>query len=224
MTPTLLLTRPEEQSREIAAAVAGVRCVIAPVMEIVASGAPFEPAGYAGVILTSGNGAAMAPDLTNIRVYCVGKRTAQAARERGAEVVLIADDANDLVDRFAGTGPIVHLRGEHARGDIANRLSSAGIETDEIIVYRQEPRPLSAEAKALIEGDGRVVLPLYSPRSAQHVAGAIGRVGRQVKAIAISPAVAEAWAAGGGAMEICTTPTGEEMLRRIRAACEADSP
>jgi uroporphyrinogen-III synthase len=221
MTPTLVLTRPEAQSRELAAALPGLPVVTAPVMEITATGAAVDLGRYAGVILTSANGVAEGPDLHGIRAYCVGKRTAEAARACGAEVALVARDAADLVARFEGGGPVLHLRGEHARGDIAERLSSAGIETHEAVVYRQDARPLTAEAKALIEGEAPVVLPLYSPRSAALVAAQLARVGPLVQVIAMSPAVAEAW---GRPAEVCEHPTGAEMLRRIRAACGAKSP
>ena len=224
MTPTLVLTRPEAQSRETAAALPGVPAMIAPVMDIVPVGSISERGSFAAVILTSANGAECAPDLAGIRVYCVGKRTAEAARKRGAEVALVARDADDLVARIAGAGPMLHFRGEHARGEVAERLTSAGIDTHEAVVYRQVAVPMPAPARALIEGEADVVLPLYSPRSAELVAQQLTRVGPNVHAIAMSAAVAEAWAVTGQAAEVCKVPTGAEMLRRIRAACGVESP
>jgi len=170
MTPTLVLTRPEAQSRSLAAefeAMAPV--VVSPVLEIVGTGAKIDLAGFAGVILTSANAVPFAPDLRGIRAYCVGKRTAAAADAAGATVRLAAQDAEELIGAMPGPGPLLHLRGEHARGKIAEHLTSAGIETHSVVIYKQVSRPLSAEARTLIEGTAPVVLPLFSPRSAKLV-------------------------------------------------------
>ena len=219
MTPTLVLTRPEAQSRAMAAEFAdSARVVNAPVMHISGAGARVDLSGYGGVILTSANAVDFAPALDGIRVYCVGNRTADAARARGAEIVLVAQDADALVRECESPGPLIHLRGEHARGDVAKRLSLAGIETHEAVIYRQQARPLSKEARALIEGEARVILPLFSPRSARLVGEQVERVGPQVAAIAMSPAVASAWeAATGRSAEVCAEPTGQEMRARISA-------
>jgi uroporphyrinogen-III synthase len=123
------------------------------------------------------------------------------------------------VARRPGPGPLIHLHGEHTRGDVAKRLNSAGIETHEAVIYRQEALPLSAEVIALIGGADPVVLPLYSPRSAALVGAGISRVGPNVRAIAMSPAVAEAWlAATGHRAELPSRPTAAEMRARIAAA------
>lgn len=222
MTPTLVLTRPAPQARQIADVLGkDVRIVIAPVMAIVSTGITVDLARYRGVILTSANAVTFAPDLAGFRVYCVGKRTAEAARARGADVALVAQDADDLVARLHGEGPLVHLRGTHSRGDVAKRLSSAGIETHEVEIYDQKPQPLSPEARALIEGETPVVLPLYSPRSARLLGAALRSVGPNVHAIVLSAAVAEAWLAETGQKaEVCGAPTGEDMLRRISAALQ----
>lgn len=223
MTTTLVLTRPEAQSREIAAALGkSVPVIISPVMQIVAAGRVPEIADYAGVVLTSANALAHAPDLRGKPAYCVGERTAQAARKAGAEIRLVARDADDLVARFEGPGPLLHLRGEHVRGHIAERLRSAGIETDSMVVYRQESLPLTPEAKAVIEGPNPVVLALYSPRSASLVGERIGRPGPALHTIAMSEAVARAWhAQTGGEAEVVPVPTGDAMLTAMRSALDA---
>lgn len=220
MTPTLVLTRPEAQSRDIAARLgAGLDVIISPAMRITASGECHDVLPYAGVVLTSANAVAFAPDLRGKPVWCVGEKTAQAAQAAGAEVRLVARDADDLVARLKAEGPLLHLRGEHARGGIAERLTSAGIETEEAVVYRQEALPLSKEALAVIAGDGPVVLPVYSPRSAKLVGRQIGRLGASVAVIAISAAVAEAWQAETGVpAQVVPEPNGDAMLAAIRAA------
>jgi uroporphyrinogen-III synthase len=217
MTATLLLTRPEAQSRAFAEQLGTeARVVIAPVMAIVGTGAQPDLSGYRGVILTSANALRFLPGLQGVQAWCVGERTGEAARARGAQVMRVADDAEALVAGFEGTGPLLHLRGEHARGKVAERLTSAGIETHETVIYRQEARDLSPEARALIEGEEKVVLPLFSPRSAALVGGQIVHVGPGLEVIAMSPAVAEAWrkATGAEVAEVCEKPTSTEMRMR----------
>lgn len=219
MTPTLVLTRPEAQSRALASALdVEAQVIVAPIMDIVCSERRPDLGPFAGVILTSANAVRCGPALTGIKAHCVGERTAAAARDAGAEVLTVARDADDLVRRSPGPGPLLHLRGEHARGDVAQRLSAAGIQTGEAIVYAQKARALSEAARRAIEGGEPTVLPLFSPRSARLV-GAKVRPGKGVHVIAMSPAVARAWRdVTGGDTETCAAPTREVMLARIIAA------
>lgn len=226
MLPTLVLTRPEAQSRALVAELGlEVAVVIAPVMEIGPADAPPDLGPYHGVILTSVNGVAHAPDLTGKRVYCVGKRTAEAARAKGGDVVLTTLDAERLVAQIKAEGPLVHLHGRYRSGNVAERLSSRGLETHSATIYDQAALPLADEARALIEGDRPVVLPLYSPRSAALVGAAVSHVGPNVHVIVISPAAAETWhRETGHSPEVCADPDGDTMRKRIRAACETESP
>lgn len=220
MTPTLVLTRPAPQSDEIAAALGGsVPVIVSPVMRIMAADACPDLSVYDGIVLTSANALGFAPALSGKPAWCVGKRTAAAAEEAGADVRLAARDADDLVLRFNGVGPLIHLRGAHARGQIAERLNAAGIETDEAVIYRQEALDLTPDARAALAGDASVVLPLYSPRSARLVAAQIGKLGPALVAIAMSDAVARAWQESTGhAAEVADAPTGDAMLGAIRSA------
>lgn len=229
MTPTaapiLVLTRPEAQSRALAAEIGdAAEVIVAPIMEIVCAGAFPDPAPFAGVILTSANAVRCGPVLTGLRAHCVGARTAAAARAAGAEVATVARDADDLIDLIKGPGPFLHLRGEHARGDVARRLTEAGVRTEDTVVYAQKALPLTEAARRVIEGDAPVVLPLFSPRSARLV-GATVRPGPRLRAIALSPAVARAWTeATGHTAETCATPTGDAMRAQIVAGLVPGSP
>lgn len=226
MTPTLLLTRPEAQARALVAELGlDVPVVIAPVMTIGPADPPPKLSRYRGVILTSVNGVAYAPDLTGLRVYCVGKRTADAARDKGGDVRLVTPDAARFIEAIEAEGPLIHLHGRHRAGTVAEDLTSAGLETHSVTVYEQNARPLNDQAKALIEGSAPVVLPLYSPRTASLVGAGVETVGPRVHVIAISPAAARNWtAATGHVPEVCADPDGETMRERIRAACETESP
>lgn len=214
--PTVILTRPREASERVAAALSGIDVIVSPVTEIEGTGASVDPAEFAGLILTSAHAVSFVPDLAGVPVYCVGVRTAEAS---GGDVRLVARDADDLVQRIEAEGPLLHARGRETRGEVAERLNSAGIETHECEVYAQIARDLSPEAKAALEGQDRVILPLWSPRSAERVANQLATIGSNLHVIALSPAVAAAWAsATGGRSEVCTDPNGDEMIARIVAA------
>ncbi len=225
--PILLLTRPEPQARRFAAVCTSragrkIDVEFAPIMAIRGTGLPVDLDRVAGLILSSENGACMIANLAGKSVYCIGKRTAGAARNKGARIVVEVQDADALVAALIEAkppGPLLHLHGTHTRGDIAERLNAGGIETFETVIYDQVALPLPAKAKALIEGERRVILPLFSPRSARLVGRAVDGLGANLHVIAMSRAVANAWQAEtGGEAEICEYPTGEEMVRACVAA------
>ncbi|MBV7379921.1 uroporphyrinogen-III synthase [Maritimibacter dapengensis] len=214
-TPTLVLTRPIVASERIARLYDGP-VVVSPVLQIVGTDASIRLSGYAGVILTSANAIPFLPDLHGVPAYVVGQETAAACQ---ADVRLVARDADDLVSRVTARGPLLHLCGRETRGDIAHRLSSAGIGTDSVVIYEQRAQDLTEDAKALIENGEAVILPLWSPRSAQLVGRQIKTISPGVRVIAFSPAVAKAWFdETGGDCVTCAEPTREEMLRQVDVA------
>lgn len=223
--PLLVLIRPQAQSLRLLDEVEAtmqrpVAALIAPVMRIVpVSTGAFVPDD---LILTSENGVEHGPDLVGKRVYCVGERTGEAAIRRGGEVQVTTRNADDLVawlTRTAPAGPLLHIAGRHRRGQIAERLNSAGIETDTAIVYDQIVEPASGATREAVGGEMAVVVPLYSPRSARLLAQMVDRPGPHTHVIALSGAVAAAWRdATSGESEICAPATGAEMQRRIVAA------
>lgn len=171
---TLLLTRPLPASlrfhEELKAA--GVSCpaVISPLIRI-------EPlpvgdlSADVGLIFTSENGVRASGAVAG-RAWVVGSRTAQAAREAGLTVKHVAPDADALVAYLLANRPdcpLLHLRGEHARGEIAKRVDAG-----EQVVYRQHEMRLSDEALALLAGGGTVIVPLFSPRTAMLLAAQSG--------------------------------------------------
>lgn len=189
MTPTVLLTRPLDQSRAVAdalrqAAGPSVRIVISPLMRIESVAANWDRAApcylftsqqgvreyvRSGADPTRSTGAKQA--LT--RAFCVGDRTAKAARAAGLQAISAGGTVEDLLQLVLNErpkGPLVHLRGRHARGDLAQRLSDAGLNAVEAIVYDQRDQDPTPEAKALISQGFPVVAPLYSPRSATRFA------------------------------------------------------
>lgn len=170
--PTLLLTRPIDASRRFAAMMGDrlgeIAVVTAPLIGIrMVADAP-EIAPDEGYILTSENAVAaiVQHGLPRRRAWAVGDRTAAAAAAAGVPVRSAAGDAASLIDLILAEnehGPLVHLRGAHARGDIATRLTAAGVPTRATIVYEQ---PANGLPDAVQHLTGPIVAPVFSPRTA----------------------------------------------------------
>lgn len=177
MTLAVLITRPDPFGAELADLLrsrwgCGVQMVLSPVMRIEWDGMLPDLNGTRVLIFTSQHGVAgfarssMRRDLP---CYAVGPATADTARAAGFTVTEADGDAEALLARIVADstrGPCLHIRGEHAAGNLAERLNAAGVRTSEVVLYRQVPCPLTDAARACLTGDNPVILPLYSPRSA----------------------------------------------------------
>lgn len=214
--PVLLLTRPgpasERLAEDVTARVA-VDVVRSPLLKIVHHPLTL-PGDLAGIVLTSANGVrdGLPPGLP---AWCVGDATAEAARRAGLDAISAGGDADALVALMVGRavrGPLVHLRGAHARGDVAARLGLAGIPCDDIVAYDQVSIPLSPEARAVLNGTRPVIAPVYSPRTAALLA-AEGPCTAPIRLVAISPAAAAPCADLAPAETlIAEAPNGAAML------------
>jgi len=228
LAPTVLLTRPAAQSDSFAqslqARVVGLRVVVSPLMATVFHAVTLPKEPLQGVILTSQTGAEAAgrlrtqlPDLA----YCVGDRTAQVAREAGFRVQSAQGDAEALLALILREKPqnLIHLRGREARGDLAQRLSAAGVLTQDRVVYAQEAQLLSDEAVALLSGKAPVLVPLFSPRSAEILGAAWQGLATHAPlvVVAISQAVAEAAAFCPTKPVIATHPDAPSMRDAVLA-------
>jgi uroporphyrinogen-III synthase len=228
LAPTVLLTRPAAQSASFAqslqARVGGLRVVVSPLMATVFHTVTLPKEPLQGVILTSQTGAEAAgrlrtqlPDLA----YCVGDRTAHVAREAGFRVQSAQGDAEALLALILREKPqaLIHLRGREARGDLAQRLSAAGVFTQERVVYAQEVQPLSAQAVALLSGHAPVIVPLFSPRSAEILGAAWLRLPAHapLTIVAISQTVAQAAAFCPTPPTIAAHPDAPSMLDAVLA-------
>jgi uroporphyrinogen-III synthase len=180
------------------------------------------------VVLTSETGAEAAGRISATGValpklaFCVGNRTAEAARAQGFTAHSAMGAANDLLALIlaaAPAGPLMLLRGEDSAGDLKNRLISAGLETVSVIVYRQIAQNLGDEAIALLQCAAPVILPIFSPRSARLMAAELRRVAATapIWLAAFSPAVAEAFDFPTASTEIATRPDSAAMIRAVQA-------
>ena len=174
--PIVLLTRPSAGSTQFAEALKArfgerVEIVISPLQEIEWLDNGEELPEASGLILTSQNGVlCWNKDKRGQHptAYCVGPQTTALAENLGLNAVDCGGDANALVDHIVGLAPLtplVHIRGEHGRGNIADRLNQAGIETLERIIYRQTALPVDVSFKRAFQSGRIVIAPLFSPRS-----------------------------------------------------------
>lgn len=177
MLPPFLLTRPAAQSDRFAEQ---LRARFGPQIRIVSSPllaprflAPALPeVRWRGLIFTSETGVAAYRQLSagrGMAAWCVGGRTAEAARLAGFDARSAGGDADDLLTLLlasGATGPLLHARGQDVTGNLSERLNSAGIETFQAVVYAQRPQPLTPEAATMLASDAPIIAPLFSPRTA----------------------------------------------------------
>lgn len=225
--PTILLTRPLAQSQRFADQIGGA--LISPLMrpEFLS---PALPSGdFAGIVLTSETGAQAAGRISAVgaalpkQAFCVGDRTAVAARAAGFEASSAAGAADDLlayiVKAVPAVGRLLLLRGQDSVGDLEQRLVSAGIETVSLIVYRQIAQSLTGAAVDLLQESRPVILPIFSPRTARLLTAELRRVAAKapIWLAAFSPAVAEAFDFPTVFTEIAARPESAAMQKAVQA-------
>ncbi|WP_226779958.1 uroporphyrinogen-III synthase [Oceaniglobus trochenteri] len=221
---TLLLTRPRAQSLAFgedcrAAGFAG-EIVISPILEIRPVPMTARPPKGAMLVFTSVNGveqAAAQCDLNGFEGFAVGDRTAGVARAHGMTCHSAGGDLRDLVALLQAEqprGPLWHLRGAHRAGDLGALLGDHGAGVQDVVVYDQAALPLTDRAQALLAQGGRVIVPLFSPRSAALVSEAAQGATAHLLPIAISAAAAACWAAPGQC-RVVEKPDAASMLQGI---------
>lgn len=221
MTPTVILTRPKPQSESFAADLRArwdgpIDILIAPLIEIVPVAATCDSPD--AVIFTSANGVNASVGLglpRGLPAWCVGPKTAKLARAAGFHPSVGPGDADGLVADIIAARPkgqLAHIRGKHARGDIASRLNAAGINCTDVVAYDQKARTLTPEAKAAGAAQISVIFPLFSPRTATILNGE-GPFEATIHIVAISKAVTSALSSGLPAQVTqAESPDGNAML------------
>lgn len=211
-TPTLLLTRPLADSRRFAAMLPGMPAVIAPILSIVpVAHDTARLAAAPALVFTSGHAVAAAGAGRRRPAFCVGPRTSELAAAAGFRVIEGPGDAEGLIPLIAGSGlPVLHPHGRH----LARCLPVEGM-----VVYDQQPQPLSSEARALLAGPGPVVLPLFSPRSAALLATEAQGAAAPLWPAAISNATLAAWTGRAARSVVAATPDAAGLVAAIRLLC-----
>ncbi len=174
MKPTLIMTRPERQGTVFVQRLqdqwpGDIHVIQAPLLDILPIDVQLPD--VAGLIFTSVNGVAQAKRLgarPEMPAFCVGQKTSDAAATAGFSPRTGPGNAKGLMTKIARerpNGPLAHIRGEHARGAIAQTLTAAGVPCHDVVAYMQTPRQLSDTAATALAGKFPVVLPLFSPRT-----------------------------------------------------------
>lgn len=217
----LVITRPEPGATATLATARGMglEAVALPLfaVEPIAWEAP-EAGGFDGLLLTSANAVRHGGDqlkaLRGLRVYAVGKATAEAAREAGFD---IASSGEAGVERLLGSIDghlrLLHLCGEHRTAVEATQAITA------VPVYRSAELP-PPEGLAQIAGQ---VAAVHSPRAGKRLAELVdeARVDRStIRIAAISDAAATAAGGGWDACEAAECPDDRALLALAARLCD----
>ncbi len=236
--PVVLLTRPAPQSQRFAQALQArlpsVQVVVSPLMQTEWLHPPLPDRPFHALILTSETGAEAAGHLRAASIplpetaFCVGPRTTDTARAAGFAAISADGDVHALAALIRAAqpqGPLLHIRGEDVAGNLAETLTNGGIETHSAILYAQRPCPLSPAALTLLQAADPVLVPLFSPRSAQILAQALPADAKAPLWIAaISPAAAtEAQALSPARLAVAPHPDGGNMLQTVLQMLSADA-
>lgn len=226
--PPLLLTRPATASARFAAAFranfgADWPVVLSPLMETIWRSPRLDLDGVAALIFSSETavqGYCRLQTTRNLRAWCVGVRTAEAARVAGFDAVEGPGDAARLADmilRAGADGKMLWPHGKQVAFDIADRLNRAGTETVSVTVYDQKTLPPTDAARALVAGSDPVLLPLFSPRSAALACAAFADSRAPLWVAALSPSIADACAPlGPRRLSVAVRPDSESLLAALR--------
>ena len=212
MPLTALITRPEEDARPLAEALAarGVATVIEPLLAIrplpkAAADLAKDLAGVQALLFTSANGARAFAELSprrDIGVLAVGDATASAARGLGFTAVESAGGDVQALARLVkqrlkpAGGPLFHAAGSAVAGDLAEILAADGFDLRRRMLYESAAATaLSPETIAALKRGRIDLVLLFSPRTAvsfAELARAAAIDAAPLTALCLSPAVATA--------------------------------
>lgn len=198
--PIVVITRPPPEAQRLAEALrlagATFQAVFSPLFTVEPLGDVVTLQPGTEVIFTSVNGvrhARFSDEVVGRVAWCVGDATAQAAQAAGFEPKSAAGTAKHLVDLILSHGSrsdLLHIRGVHAHGNILHALTSNGLNVAQAVVYTQVPKALTAQARALLSSGRPVILPVFSPKTAETLVQQ-GPFGAPLVFVAISDMVAD---------------------------------
>jgi uroporphyrinogen-III synthase len=232
----LLITRPASEGARTAAALQqrGHTTLLAPLLRIETLAPDFGPGPWDGVIITSANAARAVGDhprrdsLLPLKLFAVGRTTAQAAQTCGFRDVVSADgDVSDLVGLLTRpplrTGRLLYLAGADRSVDLSAALASTGTHVDTVVIYRAiaDTRLPEEVTSAFAAGQIDGVLH-FSPRTAAAfvaAAAAVGPIALALPQFCLSAAVAKPLqAAGARDLRVAARPDEAALLELIGLA------
>jgi len=230
--PGLLITRPDASAHSFARMVQeqlgdDLDSIVSPILSISPLQVTLDISRYPTLIFTSAHAVRALSTQTKRRdftCYSVGRATLACAAAEGFDAQDGGGTANALARRIISDQPrtpCLYLRGEHIAQDLAKELCSAGIETHEAVIYRQEETALTVEAQRLLSSGRPVLLPLFSARSARLFFDRYEAAG-PIDCVAMSQNVAaEVPADRVRRLRICAHPTAEAMVAEIAYLLQA---
>ena len=227
----ILLTRPQSGSERFCAIlrkhIPEAEILISPLIDIEYICPPPHLSYYGGVVFTSVHGVGLFKNYDvpkNMPCFAVGPRTAQAASDAGFLVRTSDGDAAALVKMilsYPNLGKLIHISGEHSRGEVAKYLSQNGRQCEGMVVYTQTAKLLSSHVIEAVQGGGPLILPLFSPRTAILLLEQITPVpGSHI--VAMSKSVAEPFYKFDQlGVTVVDYPRSDEMLKAVCNAYKA---
>jgi uroporphyrinogen-III synthase len=202
----MLVTRPEPDAGDTAARLRAlaIEPVVAPLLEfeLLETVLP-DATGFAGLAITSANALRALQQrgevgrLRHLPVYCVGERTADAARQLGfAHVASAAGDSRDLVAAIAAAGlagPLLYPAARERAADLGRALAPHGLMVITAAVYAMTPiGALPPAVRAELEAGSLDAALFYSRRTAAAFAALCAGLGARsrIGMLCLSEAVA----------------------------------
>ncbi len=228
---TILLTRPAPQAEAFARLLhqqfgAELSILSSPLLRIHPLAPTIDLGDVARLIVTSPHAVHAAAPLIQSRAVplaCVGSKTTRAAEVAGFKVAETAPDAAHLLARLIAQGPAVgpclYLRGQTVARPIVRHLTEAGIAARDLVVYRQIPQSLTTAARRVLDAGDRVILPLFSPRTAEIFNAETGSLTlASTSAVCLSPRIAAALeAARFQRVFVAAQPNAAALQQKIAA-------
>lgn len=172
--PIILITRPDPAGLGFAKAITEktdrVDIVLTPAFSLTALN-PILP-DFDVAVFTSAAAVAWAPIGSQRLAYCVGTKTAQAARNNGYNPIDAQGTVQDLIDLILANRPsarLLYLRAEKIRTDLRARLCDAGLNCAERILYRKTPLTPAQPILDQIHQAQHVIAPVFSPETMELV-------------------------------------------------------
>lgn len=223
----IVVTRPQADGERTAATLRarGHRVLLAPLMRVEPISADLAGT-WGAVVVTSANAPAAIGDhpgraaLLALRVYAVGRRSAQAAQAAGfTDVIAAGGDVHDLVQLIAerhadAAAPLLYLAGKDRAADLVGELAAHRIRAEMRVVYRAVTGPFPPELVAALEAGDVEGVVHFSRRSAENYVFSAREAGIMPSALAVrhyclSQQVAEPLAAVG-ARRVLVAPHPDE--------------
>jgi len=232
----IVVTRPQEDAERTAAALRarGHEVLIAPLLRVEPVDVSLRT-NWGGVIITSANAASAIAShpardgLVKLRLFAVGQRSAEAARQAGfTDVVSAGGDVRDLIRtltarRADAQAPLLYVAGEDRARDLIAELTARGIAAEIAVIYRAAAAPFPPQLVDALKRNEIDAVLHYSTRSAEsYIAGAssagVGSEALAVRHICMSAQIAAPLTAAGAAdVIIAARPDEAALLERVQA-------